>query len=94
MWVFKGASRGGSVTPSGDPFFLSTAQTFRRMRGHEFDLAEPYRLQVIRATEDTTIAALAEKAEIKKYPEQQLRLFNKLYPKGEPKPGDPVKTVQ
>ncbi|MEX1993129.1 MAG: M48 family metalloprotease [Steroidobacteraceae bacterium] len=94
MWVFKGASRAGTTAPSGDPFFLSTAQTFRRMRGNEFDLAEPYRLRVIRATEDTTIAALAEKAEIKKYPEQQLRLFNKLYPKGEPKPGDPIKTVR
>jgi len=94
MWVFKGASRAGTTAPSGDPFFLSTAQTFRRMRGNEFDLAEPYRLRVIRATEDTTIAALAEKAEIKKYPEQQLRLFNKLYPKGEPEPGDPIKTVR
>lgn len=94
MWVFKGASRAGTTAPSGDPYFLSAAQTFRRMRGNEFDLAEPYSLHVVRATEGTTIAALAEKAEIKKYPEEQLRLFNKLYPKGEPKPGDPVKTVR
>lgn len=94
MWVFKGASRAGTDAPSGDAFFLSTAQTFRRLRGNEFALAEPHRLHVLRATEGTTMATLAQKAEIKKYPEQQLRLFNKLYPKGEPKPGDYVKTVR
>ncbi len=94
MWVFKGASRTGSAAPSGDPFFLSTAQTFRRLRGNEFALAEPHRLHVIRAKEDTTIEALAQQAQIQKYPEQQLRLFNDLYPKGEPEPGDLVKTVR
>jgi predicted Zn-dependent protease len=94
MWVFKGASRAGTDAPAGDAFFLSTAQTFRRLRGNEFALAEPHRLHVLRATPDTTMAALAQKAQIQKYPEQQLRLFNKLYPKGEPAPGDYVKTVR
>ncbi len=94
MWVFKGASRAGTTTPSGDPFFLSTANTFRRMRGNEFQLAEPYRLHVLRATEGTTIESLAKEAQVKKYPVQQLRLFNKLYPDGEPKPGDMIKTVR
>jgi predicted Zn-dependent protease len=94
MWVFKGASRSGMEAPSGDPFFLSTANTFRRMRANEFALAEPYRLRVMRAAEGTTIEALAAQSPIKKYPQQQLRLFNKLYPDGEPKPGDLVKTVR
>ena len=94
MWVFKGASRTGTAAPSGDSFFLSTARTFRRLRGNEFSLAEPHRLHVVRATEDTTIESLAAKAELKKYPEQQLRLFNDLYPKGEPEPGDLIKTVR
>jgi predicted Zn-dependent protease len=94
MWVFKGASRAGTDAPAGDAFFLSTAQTFRRLRGNEFTLAEPHRLHVVRATEGTTMATLAQKAEIKKYPEQQLRLFNDLYPKGEPEPGDLIKTVR
>jgi len=94
MWVFKGASRSGLEAPAGDPFFLSTANTFRRMRGNEFALAEPYRLHVMRAGEGTTMEALAEQSPIKKYPLQQLRLFNKLYPDGEPKPGDLLKTVR
>ena len=37
---------------------------------------------------------LAAASPIKKYPEQQLRLYNSLYPNGEPKPGDYVKTVR
>jgi predicted Zn-dependent protease len=94
MWIFKGASRSGMEAPSGDPFFLSTANTFRRMRGNEFALAEPHRLHIVRAAEGTTIEALAEQSPVKKYPQQQLRLFNKLYPDGEPKPGDLVKTVR
>jgi len=94
MWVFKGASRSGTAAPSGDPFFLSTANTFRRMRPSEFALAEPHRLHVMRAGEGTTMEALAKDAPIEKYPLQQLRLFNSLYPDGEPKPGDLVKTVR
>ncbi len=94
MWVFKGASRSGVEAPAGDPFFLSTANTFRRMRANEFALAEPYRLRILRAGEGTTMEALAADSPIQKYPLQQLRLFNKLYPDGEPETGDLVKTVK
>jgi predicted Zn-dependent protease len=95
MWVFKGASRSNTMTtPSGDPFFLSTAQTFRRLKSNEFRLAEPYRLHVMRASATTTIEELAKTAAIKKYPAQELRLFNDLYPKGEPKSGDLIETVR
>ena len=94
MWIFKGASRSGLEAPSGDPFFLSTANTFRRMRAAEFPLAEPNRLHVMRAGDGTTIETLAKASPIKQYPLQQLRLINSLYPDGEPKAGDLVKTVR
>jgi predicted Zn-dependent protease len=94
MWVFKAASRSNSTRPAGDSLFLSTASTFRRLRADEFKLAEPHRLAVIRASEDTTIDQLASTAKIEKYPAQELRLYNDMYPKGEPEPGDRVKTVR
>jgi predicted Zn-dependent protease len=94
MWVFKAASRSNTTVPAGDSLFLSTASTFRRLRADEFRLAEPHRLVVLRATEGMTIDTLAETAAIEKYPAQELRLFNDLYPKGEPEPGQPVKTVR
>ena len=88
MWVFKGASRSRTAAPSGDPFFLSTANTFRRMRGNEFALAEPHRLRIVKASDGMTMEELAAQSPIEKYALQQLRLFNKLYPDGEPKPGE------
>jgi len=94
MWVFKGASRSGDVAPAGDPFFLSTAQTFRRLRGNEFALADPYRLHIVRAAPGDTMEELAKDSAIKKYPVQQLRLFNDLYPSGEPTPGSWIKIVE
>ncbi len=94
MWVFKGASRSGTTAPNGDHLFMSTAQTFRRLRGNEFQLAEPHRLVVLKATDGMTIEQLAKEAKIEKYPEQELRLYNNLYPKGEPEPGTLIKTVR
>jgi predicted Zn-dependent protease len=94
MWIFKAASRSDTVAPAGDPLFLSTAQTFRRMRAGEFPLSEPHRLRIVRAVPGDTIEELAKSSAIQKYPVQQLRLFNDLYPKGEPTPGDWIKVVE
>ena len=94
MWVFKGASRSGDMAPSGDAMFLSTASTFRRLRANEFELAEPYRLHAIKAAEGTTYEQLAKESPIKKYPEQELRLYNNAYPNGEPTPGQVVRVVE
>jgi predicted Zn-dependent protease len=94
MWIYKGASRSGTVAPSGDPFFLSAANTFRRMRANEFKLAEPYRLHIVKAVEGDTIEELAKNSAIEKYAVQQLRLFNDLYPAGEPASGSWIKVVE
>lgn len=94
MWVFKGASRSGDSVPAADRLFLSTAQTFRRLKDTEFALAEPYRLHVIKAGQDTRVEDLAKNFPIKAYPVQQLRLINDLYPDRQPKPGEPLKIVR
>lgn len=94
MWIMKGASRTGDVAPAGDPFFLSAAQTFRRMRADEFRLAEPNRLRIVRAAPGATFEELAQKSALKQYPVQQLRLFNDLYPGGQPEPGRWIKVVE
>ncbi len=67
MWIFKGASRAGNPAPEGDRLFLSAANTFRRLRSNEFALAEPHRLQILKATSGLTVAALAKDAAIDKY---------------------------
>ena len=59
----------------------------------EFQLAQPNRIRVIRATADTRVAVLAEKSPIPKYAAEQIRLLNDLYPDKEPSAGQYVKVV-
>ena len=39
---------------------MSTIKTFRRLKQNEFALAEPYKIKIIRATDNTRIADLAK----------------------------------
>ena len=93
-YVFMGVSRGAGQVPDADRLFLSSAQTFRRLRGDELERAEPDRIRIIEAPAGTTLAALADGSPLKRYPVEQLRLFNRLYPKGEPTPGQLLKIVR
>jgi predicted Zn-dependent protease len=93
-YIFAGASKGSSSTPAADPMFMSTIKTFRRLKQNEFALAEPYKIKTLRATENTRIADLAKTSPLKKYPAEQLRLLNDLYPDKEPKPGQLIKIVE
>ncbi len=93
-YVFRGATRQAAAQASLDPVFLSSVKTFRRLRDNEFPAAEPDRIQVIRATERTTMEQLAKVSPIKKYPLERLRLLNDLYPDKEPVAGQKLKIVQ
>jgi predicted Zn-dependent protease len=76
-----------------DPLFLSSIKTFRRLRDNEFALAEPDRIKLLKATPQTRIEQLAQSSPIRKYPAEQLRLLNNLYPDKEPAPGQVLKVV-
>jgi predicted Zn-dependent protease len=93
-YVFAGASKGSAGAPSADPLFMSTIKTFRRLKQNEFAQAEPYKIKIIRADENTRMAELAKQSPLPKYAEQQLRLLNDLYPDKEPKPGQLIKIVE
>ena len=60
----------------------------------EFTAAEPDRIRVIQANNQTKIEQLARKSPIKKYPAERLRLLNDLYPDKEPTPGQKLKIVE
>jgi predicted Zn-dependent protease len=64
------------------------------MKPTEYPLAEPYRLKLIEASETTKIEDYAKDMPLEKFKQEELRLMNGLYPKGEPKPGDFIKVVQ
>jgi predicted Zn-dependent protease len=93
-YLFFGASRSGGEVPDADRLFLSSAQTFRRMSGDELARAEPDRVRIVPAPPGATVEQLAADSPLTRYPVEQLRLFNRLYPKGEPQPGQLVKVVK
>lgn len=93
-YVFAGASKASSGVPSADALFMSTVKTFRRLKGNEFTLAEPYKVKLITADANTRIADLAKVSPIKEYPAEKLRLMNDLYPNKEPKAGQLLKIVE
>ena len=92
-YVFMGATRIGAALPASDPLMMSSVKTFRRLKEREFELAEPDRIRLIKATAETRIAALAAKSPLPKYASERLRLLNDLYPDKEPKAGQVVKIV-
>jgi len=93
-YVFSAATKGSAGAQAADPLFMSTIKTFRRMKQNEFAQAEPLKIKIIRADENTRVADLAKQSPLPKYAEQQLRLLNDLWPDKEPKPGQLIKVVQ
>ena len=93
-YVFMGATRLNAAMSANDPLFLSSIKTFRRLRDNEFELAEPNRIRLIKATPQTRIATLADSSPIEKYPAERLRLLNDLYPDKEPVAGQWLKVVK
>jgi predicted Zn-dependent protease len=93
-YVFGGATRVGSALTTSDPVFLSSIKTFRRLKDNEFPLAEPNRIEIIRATAQTRVEDLAKSSPIKKFPLERLRLLNDLYPDKQPVAGQQLKIVE
>jgi predicted Zn-dependent protease len=93
-FVFFGSSRITTALASHDALLLSSIKTFRRLRQRELEIADPDRIRVVRATAQTTIEGLAKASPIEKYPAQQLRLLNDLYPDKEPTAGQAIKIVE
>jgi predicted Zn-dependent protease len=93
-YVFAGASKSSNNVPAADALFMSSVKTFRRLKNNEFQLAEPYKVKIIRADANTRIADLAKASPIKEYPAELLRLMNNLYPDKEPQAGQLLKIVE
>ena len=95
VFVFAGASRSAmNGVPEVDGLILSVAQTLRSLRPAEFPLAEPYRIKIVKATDQTNIAAYSADMPEDKFKKETLELINALYPNKTPKPGQLFKIVE
>ncbi|WP_308363694.1 MULTISPECIES: M48 family metalloprotease [unclassified Microbulbifer] len=77
-----------------DNLFLTSIRSFRPLRKSDIIQPNVKRVRYVKANEKTTFASLARHMEIGEYAEEQLRLLNGYFPRGEPKPGEWIKIVQ
>ncbi len=72
---------------------LTVIKSLRNLKGSEKKLANPKRIQLIRAKPGDTFASLAGQSDLPDHAVERLRLLNGLYPDGEPQAGQWIKTV-
>ncbi len=94
VYVFR-----GEVGQEGDPAafeaqFKQTLESFRAMTAADLQVANAQRIKVIEATPGVSYKNLAAKSSLKSFSEETLRAINGHHPRGEPRPGDLIKTIQ
>lgn len=94
VYVFRGevGPQGNSATFEDE--FQKTLETFRSMTAADLQVANAQRIKVIEAKPGQSYKVLAAKSSLKRFPEETLRAINGHHPRGEPRSGDLIKTVQ
>ncbi|AQQ68656.1 peptidase M48 [Microbulbifer agarilyticus] len=77
-----------------DNLFMTSIRSFRPLRKTDIVKPDIKRVRYVQANDKTTFSSLARHMEIGEYAEEQLRLLNGYYPRGEPKAGEWIKIVQ
>lgn len=90
-FIFSGYRQGDTPETSA---VLATARSFHALTPAERELAAAQRLKVIKAEAGIRYATLARKSPLQHHAEDQLRLLNGQYPRGEPDPGQLLKIVE
>ncbi|WP_134676116.1 M48 family metalloprotease [Ectopseudomonas khazarica] len=93
-YLFVAAVKGRASLESEDERFLEVIRSYRPLKATERKLAEPVRLHLVRAKAGQGMASLARNSPLPSDGEAQLRLLNGLYPAGEPRAGQWLKTLR
>jgi predicted Zn-dependent protease len=94
-YVFGGASRSvANGMPVDDGLIMSSIQTLRALRPSEYPLAQPYRIKVIKADENTKLDEYAKNVPVERYKKEELQLLNGVYPNGKIEPGRYIKVIE
>ena len=89
-YLFEG---GGADFAAADPKLLAIVESFRPMHPRERKAATPRRIEYIQVPRGATLSSLAAGIRIDDA-ENQLRLINGFYPRGEPRTGDWIKVIR
>ncbi len=94
VYQILAAAKDPNLLKKYDKDFLATVDSLRKLRSNEKELAKARKIKLITAKQGDTFAKLAKNSPLSSHAEEQLRLLNGLYPKGEPTPGKPIKIVE
>ena len=89
-YLFEGAARDFTVQ---DAQLLAIIESFRAIHPRERKAEEPRQIRYIQVPRGATLASLAAGVQIDDA-ENQLRLINGFYPRGEPRTGDWIKVIR
>ena len=93
-FVFFGVPEKAGGIRTHDAGFMQTVRSLHPLTQDERKLSDSLKLSIIEARGGTTFRDLAADSLIHHHPEEQLRLLNARYPRGEPTPGQLLKTVK
>lgn len=94
QFLFAALARDASAYNQNRDEMKAAINSFHALSAEERKRARPYAVRVIKAQAGTSMAQLAAQSPLGKSAEAQLRLINDLYPAGEPRPGQMLKTIQ
>jgi predicted Zn-dependent protease len=94
-YIFAGHTRDTSGLNRYDTDFLNTIRSFRPLTNAERTVANrTSRIKLIRAVSGTDFDQLASSSPLEKFPEEQLRLINAQYPRGDIDNGQLIKVIE
>jgi predicted Zn-dependent protease len=94
-YIFVGQTRDATGLNRYDNNFLNTIRSFRPLTNAERQVANrTSRIRLVRATAGTDFDQLAASSPLEKFPEEQLRLINAEYPRGDIDDGQLVKVIE
>jgi predicted Zn-dependent protease len=93
QFLVAGMTKDGPAYQRNKEAIKAAISSFHPIDAAERQAARPYVISVIEAQFGTTMAALAAHSPLGPQAERYLRLMNRLYPSGEPRPGQLLKVV-
>ncbi|MGI9286024.1 MAG: M48 family metalloprotease [Pseudomonadales bacterium] len=93
-FIFTAQAQNTALNSFYDTLFLSSIKSFRPLNSEDRTRALSHKITYVRAEPGLTYKELASQSPLKKFPEEELRLLNAAYPRGEPEPGQLIKIVQ
>ncbi len=96
-YILQGKVEQADESINYDQLFMRSIRSFQPARTQAPQTAKKRSSKVIKyvtANQNTTFSRLAHQLKLGQYGEEQLRLINGYYPRGEPLPGERIKIVQ